>query len=160
MKTRTMLLGTAMMCMLALPAAAQQNGAAGAAMGGPGMAGPGMMPGMGVPGMDPDAMMNMMQAAGDMAGIGYLLGADANRDGNLTKAEWDGMFDKMDPNHDGTVSKEEMDAMRKEQMAKIDQMRTQMAERMQAIQKMQGMNAPSAGMPGGYAAPQTGTPAP
>jgi hypothetical protein len=156
MNTRTMLMSTAMMCTLTLPALAQ--GAGGAAVRpapDAAMSNPGMAPGMGIPGMDLNAMMGMMQAAGDMAGIGYLMGADANRDGSLTKAEWDGMFDKMDPNHDGTISKEEMDAMRQQQMEKINQMRTQMMERMQAVRKMQGMDEPAAGDGMGTTPPPT-----
>lgn len=157
MITRKIFLSTAMICMLALPAAAQDEGGGaapqpqmggGAGMGQPGMQSPDMPPGMGMPGMDPQAMMGMMQAAGDMMGLSYLTGADANRDGAVTKAEWDAVFDKMDPNHDGTISREEMETMKKAQMERMQQMRAEMMQHMPAIRKMQGMGGPAAGGPG------------
>ncbi|HEX2654989.1 MAG TPA: hypothetical protein VHN11_15220, partial [Xanthobacteraceae bacterium] len=156
---RSILLSMAIMCALALPAAAQDESGGAApqsmpqgAMGGPNMGGPSMMQGRGEPGLprrptiDPQAIMGMMTDASNMMSmvtIGFLTSADTNHDGNVSRDEWGKLFDKLDPDHDGTITKAELDKMRKDQIDRMQQMRAQM------MQHMQGMNAPTAGTPNG-----------
>lgn len=135
----------AAVCLLALPAAAQTSGAGGPR---PGM---GLYDGPSVPGAggapDMTAEIQMMNGMAGMYGMGNLAAIDTNHDGNITKEEWMAAFDKMDANHDGTISREEIQAMNKGRMQKMEQIRAQMMQRIQELEKLHGgpgLKAPQA----------------
>lgn len=109
-----------------------------AGAGGPGMTGPGGPGGPGMAGPGRGRHSHGMRGGPDGMGMMLMRMADANKDGSVTRAEFDAAvkahFDEVDTNHDGKIT-------RAERMAAHQKMRAEMRAKM-------GKNAP-AGAPDG-----------